>query len=356
LTAVAALVLVSTVMSVQHTAAAAPTQYEAENATISQGVVESNHAGFSGTGFVNVDNVVGSYVEFSVNAATAGPASLVFRFANGTTTDRPMDIAVNGTVVAAARSFPGTGAWATWEESTLNTTLTAGANKVRVTSTTANGGPNVDRLQVGPPADTEQPTPPGQPACDEISYDSLTLSWPASDDNVAVVGYDVYFLGQKIAEAPASPFRLTGLRPNTRYQLSVFGRDAAGNVSDSSPEVVCTTTADPGDPAPPSAPGQPSVPAIGQTGATVTWGASTDKPRRDPVRHPYGERDPRLGDRHSARHVEGGDRAGLRHVLHGVRGRRGRGGQRVRPEPGGNVHHECVRRREQPGHPVRGVR
>ncbi|HCU51432.1 MAG TPA: chemotaxis protein, partial [Micromonosporaceae bacterium] len=41
------------------TDAAAAVGYEAENATISQGVVESNHAGFTGTGFVNYDNVVG---------------------------------------------------------------------------------------------------------------------------------------------------------------------------------------------------------------------------------------------------------------------------------------------------------
>lgn len=255
---------------------AATTDYQAESATISQGVVESNHAGYTGAGFVNMDNVVGSYVQFTVSAATAGPASLTIRYANGTTVDRPMDIAVNGTVIAAARSFPGTGAWTTWQEGTLNATLSAGANTIRVTSTTANGGPNLDVLRVGAPADAQPPSPPGQPACDDISYDSLTLSWPASNDNVAVVAYDIYYLGQKIAEAPGSPFRVTGLQPNFRYQLSVFGRDAAGNVSDSSPEVVCTTTADPGDTVSPSTPGQPSVTAINQTGATVSWGASTD--------------------------------------------------------------------------------
>lgn len=255
---------------------AATTDYQAENATIDQGVVESNHAGYTGAGFVNLDNVVGSSVEFSVNSATAGPASLTLRFANGTTTDRPMSITVNGTTLVEARSFPGTGAWTTWQEGTLNATLSAGANTVRFTSTTVNGGPNLDRLRVGPPADAERPTPPGQPVCSDISFDSLTLSWPASSDNVAVVAYDIYFLGQKIAEAPDSPFRLTGLQPNFRYQLSVFGRDAAGNVSDTSPEVVCTTTSDPGDTIAPTTPGQPTVSAINQTGATVSWGASTD--------------------------------------------------------------------------------
>src|SRR5262249_14815145 len=97
--------------------AAAPGQeLQAENATISQGVVESNHTGFTGTGFVNYDNVTGSFVEFpNVSAATAGQASLTFRFANGTTTDRPMRITVNGTDIAASQSFPGTGSWDTWQ-------------------------------------------------------------------------------------------------------------------------------------------------------------------------------------------------------------------------------------------------
>jgi polygalacturonase len=123
-------------------------RYEAENATISAGVVESNHAGFSGTGFVNYDNAVGSFVEFTVNAAAAGSATLAFRFANGTTTDRPMTITVNGTAVATGLSFAGTGAWTTWQTRTVAVTLAAGTNRIRATATTANGGPNLDYLEV----------------------------------------------------------------------------------------------------------------------------------------------------------------------------------------------------------------
>ncbi|MBN6055663.1 carbohydrate-binding protein, partial [Nonomuraea sp. RK-328] len=122
-------------------AATAPARYEAETATVSQGVVESNHAGYTGSGFVNYDNVTGSYVEFAVSAAATGPQSLTFRYANGTTTDRPMSVTVNGTPVAASRSFPGTGAWTTWQEVAVTATLTAGANTVRATATTAGGGP-----------------------------------------------------------------------------------------------------------------------------------------------------------------------------------------------------------------------
>ncbi|WP_431900317.1 glycosyl hydrolase family 28 protein [Nonomuraea sp. bgisy101] len=122
-----------------------PTVYEAENATISQGVVESNHAGYTGTGFVNGDNVAGSYVEWTVNAAAAGTATLTLRYANGTTANRPMDVA------GALVDFPGTGAWTTWSTRSITVPLTAGANLIRATATTANGGPNLDHLAVTGP-------------------------------------------------------------------------------------------------------------------------------------------------------------------------------------------------------------
>ena len=126
---------------------AATVTYEAESATISQGAVNSDHAGFTGTGFVNYDNLTGSYVQWSVSVATAGSTSLAFRFANGTTTARPMTIAVDGTTVSTP-SFAGTGAWTTWNTTTVSVTLTAGTHTVRATATTANGGPNVDSLAV----------------------------------------------------------------------------------------------------------------------------------------------------------------------------------------------------------------
>ncbi|MDJ0346230.1 discoidin domain-containing protein [Streptomyces sp. H10-C2] len=125
------------------------TRYEAESGTISAGgTVDTNHLNYSGTGFVNTANAAGAYAELTVNAPAAGNASLTLRYANGTTADRPADVAVNGVTVSAARSFPATGNWDTWADSTLNVPLTAGANTVRVTATTADGAANLDYLDV----------------------------------------------------------------------------------------------------------------------------------------------------------------------------------------------------------------
>lgn len=61
------------------------------------GAVEANHAGFTGTGFVNYANEIGSYVEWTVDAVAGH----------------------------------------------------AGTNTVQATATTVHGGPNVDSLTLG---------------------------------------------------------------------------------------------------------------------------------------------------------------------------------------------------------------
>ena len=133
---------------------AAVLRHEAEAATISNGTVASNHTGFSGTGFVDYTNISGGFVEWTVTAQQAGTVTLALRYANGTSTNRPMDIAVNGSVVSAGRPFAGTGSWDSWATSTLTAALVAGSNTIRATATSANGGPNVDWLEVDDQAGT----------------------------------------------------------------------------------------------------------------------------------------------------------------------------------------------------------
>ncbi|WP_406175383.1 PQQ-dependent sugar dehydrogenase [Streptomyces sp. NBC_00996] len=257
--------------------AQAATDYQAEDAAISQGTVASNHTGYTGTGFVDYTNITGSYVEFTVSAASAGTSSLALRYANGTDTDRPMDISVGGTVVASGVSFPATADWNTWATKTVNLPLGAGSNKIRATATTGNGGPNLDRISIGTAADTQAPSRPGQPSCSAIGEDGLTLSWGASTDNVGVSAYDIYEHGNKISEAVGSTTSkaLTGLSPNTTYNLTVIARDAAGNTSQASPVVDCTTRPS-SDTTPPTEPGTLTVSNVTANTADLSWGASTD--------------------------------------------------------------------------------
>ncbi|MET9381091.1 carbohydrate-binding protein [Streptomyces sp. NPDC002928] len=143
------------------TAQAATTRYEAESSpAVCTGTIDSDWTGYSGSGFCNGTNAVGAYAQFTVNAATAGTATLSVRFANGTTTARPADITVNGSAATSA-SFETTGAWGTWVTKTLSVPLTAGSNTIRLNPTTAAGLPNVDYLDV---EDSSTTTPPSSTA------------------------------------------------------------------------------------------------------------------------------------------------------------------------------------------------
>ncbi len=129
-------------------ATAAPVLYEAENATIVNGLAESNHAGFTGTGFVNSANAVGAAVEFSVLMTAAGSRNLIFRYANGTSANRPASLSINGTNHSTILFAP-TGGWTTWGTAAVNAVaLPSGTNLVRISATTSNGLANVDSLTV----------------------------------------------------------------------------------------------------------------------------------------------------------------------------------------------------------------
>jgi hypothetical protein len=123
----------------------AQTTYEAEQALLSGAVVISNQPGYTGSGFADYVNNSGAYIEWTVNAAAAGSFLLQFRYANGGTANRPLQLKVNGTIVASGQAFSPSGGWATWTLSSSAANLISGANKIRLTTIGYNG-PNVDNL------------------------------------------------------------------------------------------------------------------------------------------------------------------------------------------------------------------
>ncbi|MDQ0963794.1 hypothetical protein QFZ66_007672 [Streptomyces sp. B4I13] len=127
-----------------------PGRYEAETAPAQcRGTIDSNQAGYSGSGFCNGDPAVGAFAEFTVNSETARTATLGVRFAHGATSGaRPANLVVNGSTVGTV-SFESTGAWTTWSTKTVTVSLNAGSNTIRWDPTTAAGLPNVDCLDVG---------------------------------------------------------------------------------------------------------------------------------------------------------------------------------------------------------------
>jgi uncharacterized protein YegP (UPF0339 family) len=124
---------------------------QAEAATLSGAKVQAGNAGYTGTGYADYTNASGDYVEWKVNVAAAGQYRLSFRYANGSTSDRPLDLSINGQVLSPRLSFAPTGGWSVWKDVSTTVTLAAGTNTIRLTASGFNG-PNIDRLEVAPAA------------------------------------------------------------------------------------------------------------------------------------------------------------------------------------------------------------
>lgn len=135
-------------------AAVGQTTYLAQDATLFGASLNSSNPNYIGIGYANYNNANGDYVEFSVIANSAGTYPISFRYANGGTTDRPLQLSVNGVVLVGSLSFPVTGGWGNWAfTATNNAMFNAGLNKVRISSTGTKGGA-VNYLLVTTPGTT----------------------------------------------------------------------------------------------------------------------------------------------------------------------------------------------------------
>jgi hypothetical protein len=129
-------------------------RYEAENATVGGGArVDTSFPGFSGTGYVSLGSgVAGGFVEFQVNQSDPSGNSRAYfvTYANGSNVNRPCITTVNGVVVDSF-DFPPTGSWSNYNIvlRTINLGAAPGFRNVRITSTTAAGGPSIDSTRFG---------------------------------------------------------------------------------------------------------------------------------------------------------------------------------------------------------------
>ncbi|MFC9688076.1 CBM35 domain-containing protein [Kribbella sp. NPDC056951] len=144
-----ALTLLLTLLTLPATAA--PTTYELENSTRSGGaVVETNHAGYSGTGFIGgfTDPNKGTAAIGLSVSATAGPSTLTLRYANGTGSPKTLSLYLGATRLRQL-TLPPTANWDTWGTTVESVTLAAGNNTISYRfDTTDSGNVNLDRVVV----------------------------------------------------------------------------------------------------------------------------------------------------------------------------------------------------------------
>jgi endonuclease I/chitodextrinase len=94
-----------------------------------------------------------------------------------------------------------------------------------------------------PTQDTQAPTTVTNLAIPSKTSNSISLTWNASTDNVAVTSYDVYMNGSLKSNVTSTSTTVTGLNPSTTYSFYVKAKDASGNISANSSTVSATTNA-----------------------------------------------------------------------------------------------------------------
>ena len=142
--------------------AAGGTTYEAESAALSGGaVVETDHAGYTGTGFVggytDADKGVAA-TKFAVTAAGAGSYTTSLRYANGNGSAKTLSLYVNGSKVRQI-TLAATANWDSWATETETVTLANGAQTIAYQfDSTDTANVNLDNIVL-----TSVTTPTGGP-------------------------------------------------------------------------------------------------------------------------------------------------------------------------------------------------
>ncbi|PFG13546.1 TIM-barrel domain-containing protein [Bacillus sp. es.036] len=121
--------------------------YEAEYAELNGVSTNTNHSGYSGTGFVDEFAQSGDSVKFEVEASTSEMYTLDLKYAAGNE-DASREIFVNGTKVSDL--FLGkTNDWDTWNNEAIDVNLNAGFNTIEVRYGSASySGINLDSLSI----------------------------------------------------------------------------------------------------------------------------------------------------------------------------------------------------------------
>jgi pectinesterase len=111
------------------------------------GVVDTKHAGYTGTGFIDTENAVGASIVWSLSAASAKTYTAQIRFGNGGAGARRATVVVNDVQIKTL-DFPTNSNWTQWQTVNVDVPLKVGTNSVKLVSETADGLANIDNISV----------------------------------------------------------------------------------------------------------------------------------------------------------------------------------------------------------------
>ncbi|GMK38634.1 hypothetical protein PCCS19_16880 [Paenibacillus sp. CCS19] len=150
-----------------------PSMYEAESGLINHANVSAGTRA-SGGQYVGQIDYADSYVQFSVQAPTAGAYSLEVRYANGNGSTSTHSLSVNSGT-AQTVSYPATAGWGQFASVNVPITLNAGTNTIRLTKG-ATGYAELDYISLNPATVTIMNLAPQATASASFvsSWESLT--------------------------------------------------------------------------------------------------------------------------------------------------------------------------------------
>ena len=229
-------------------ASAAPTNQAPTNISLSASSIAENSA--SGT-------TVGT---LSATDADAGDTA-TFTLVSGAGDTDNASFTIDGPALKTAASFD-------YE------TKSSYSIRVRVTDSGAATYEKAFTVSVTNVEDAVPSTPTGL-AATKITHNSISLSWGAASDDIAVVGYNVFRNGLYVASTTGTKYTITGLNPLSSHNITVQAYDAIRNKSARSTALAVSTIAPP-DLIPPTAP--TSLTAVGVTKNHIMfqWSGATD--------------------------------------------------------------------------------
>ncbi|MGH8019021.1 MAG: PKD domain-containing protein [Opitutaceae bacterium] len=107
----------------------------------------------------------------------------------------------------------------------------------------------------------------------QLTATGFTLNWETSTDDVGVTGYEVFQDGVSIGTSATTSFDVTGLSPDTAYEMTARASDGDGNWSAES--VALNVTTGP-DTQAPSVPSGLIADEVMPTGFSLSWNVSSD--------------------------------------------------------------------------------
>ncbi|MGC7099584.1 family 16 glycoside hydrolase [Amycolatopsis lurida] len=169
------------------------TEYEAETAGLSGGAAaNTNHAGYSGTGFVDGYWNQGASTAFTVNVPSAGAHNVGLRYSNGPdpfSGSKTVSVYVNGTKVRQTR-LASTVDWDTWATHTESLALQAGNNTVTYRFDSGDdGNVNLDKISVAPVQRIPLFNGSGLDAWEAKSGGAA--AWPVANGSMESLGGDI---------------------------------------------------------------------------------------------------------------------------------------------------------------------